>query len=432
MAGERKKGRRPFNHCGKAHGNLPHTKKILKVSTPTIDGISRIQHEYAQGSMDVWKLPCPGCGEYQELQWAHIKYKRLDDGKLDKSNEILCFCESCGELFNELSWKNGEGEWFSDVENDTIKSFRLNALVSPWMSWVEIVEEFISSYNDSEMLKVWTNTILGQVWTVDGESIDHNELFDRREQYNAVLPDGVLVLTAGVDVQDNRLEMEVVGWGENEVSWGIEYKVIHGNTAHPETWERLDQHLKKTYLHADGNILSIERTCIDSGGHRTPEVYQFCKDREYQGVYAIKGKGGTGMNILHSQSYTKRIKNLLFTIAVDTAKARLYARLAEKEPTKAGYCHFPIDSDEFQRGYDEQYFEGLTSEVKTVKMVRGRAKTDWVLKKGARNEPLDCRVYNIAAIRILNPNFAELKKRASSVTTKPRRRRGTISRGVDV
>ena len=408
----------------------PYNHKIGKFSTPTIDGASRIQHDYNRGTMEKWNLPCPGCDELHELKWANVVIPKDSEGEYDPKGEVLHTCESCGLLANEIEWKKGTGEWVALNPDAEVKSFHLSALSSPWKTWDSIVAEFWSCKDDSEMLKAWVNTVLGEPWIVDGESVEFTALYERREIYNAMVPAGVLVLTAGVDVQDDRLEMEIVGWGENKVSWGIEYKVIHGNTTLPETWDRLDQHLLKTYACEDGAKMSIERTCIDSGdGDRTAEVYKFCSDKVNRGVYAIKGKGGQGMNIVHTFSKTKKVKNTLFTIAVDTAKAVLFTRLAQIDAEKAGYCHFPTE-DGFQRGYDEKYFEGLTSEIKITKMEKGRPKTEWKLKTGVRNEPLDCRVYNIAAIEILNPNFEELKKRKTA-PVRTRRRRGTISRGVD-
>jgi len=419
----------PLTIVEKRTSTYPYTKKLLKVSSPTIDGISRIQHEYNQGTMEVWMLPCPSCGEHQELLWHGIKFDHLIDREADKIDEsagdVLYECEVCGERHDEYAWKIGEGEWQERCENESVKSFRLNALVSPWMPWINIVKEFRKSKGDSEMMKVFTNTVLGQVFIVDGDSLDSDVLYNRRTDYNALVPKDVLVLTAGVDVQDDRFEMEIVGWGENKISWGIKYLKIYGDTSLPEMWEKLDQHLRTSYACEDGSAFLISTACIDSGGHRTTETYRFCKEREIRGVWAIKGKGGSGMNIVHSYNKTKKVKNHLFTIAVDAAKARVFSRLAEKDPGKAGYCHFPSD-DEHDRKYDEEYFEGLTSEVKVVTLVRGRPKTEWKLKSGARNEPLDCRVYNVAAIEILNPNFEELKQRKTSGTSRPSRRRGAV------
>ena len=198
----------PLTIVEKRTTTYPYSYKMVKTSTPTIDGFSRIQHEYNRGSMEKWKLPCPGCGEYHELQWANIKFFRDEEtGKLDESQEVLCACPSCGSLFNEITWKSGAGEWFPAAENSTVKSFHLSALASPWKPWSAIVESFLSAKNDAEMLKVWTNTELGEPWIVDGESVDGSDLFRRREHYAAAAPGEVLVITAGVDVQDDRFEI---------------------------------------------------------------------------------------------------------------------------------------------------------------------------------------------------------------------------------
>ena len=430
----------PLTIVEKRTTTFPNTHKLVYVSTPTIDGISRIQYEFEQGSMEVYELPCPSCRAFHELKWANIIF----------GETILCLCPSCGGEFNEHRWKNQEGRWRSTraldqndtSQNNTIKSFHLSSLYSPWKSWRDIVNSFLAAKDDTEMLKVWTNTELGEPWLTPSEGINADELMERAEEYPSHhLPKGVLMLTAGVDVQDNRFELEVVGWGVNKQSWGIEYKVIHGDTSLPETWERLDQHLLKTYaMHSEANtphkdtspnLIPITCTTIDSGGHRTSEAYDFCKQREFRGVYAIKGRGGAGMNIVHNVNPTRRVGNQLFIIAVDTAKSTLLSRLAQKDPMGAGYCHFPLDDDhESSRGYDKSYFDGLTSEVRITKMVRGVVKTEWRLKSGAKNEPLDCRVYALAAFEIVNPNLEELAGgQRREVVNKPI---GTISRGVEV
>lgn len=142
--------------------------------------------------MEKWKLPCPGYGVFQELLWPNIKFDHMRDeetGKLDESKgEVLHVCEACGELSNEVTWKSGVGEWFAEAENDTIKSFHLSALYSPWKSWVDVVKNFLSSKDDTEMLKVWTNTELGEPWIEEGETVDFSELYQRREEYAAPVP----------------------------------------------------------------------------------------------------------------------------------------------------------------------------------------------------------------------------------------------------
>ena len=458
----------PLSIVEKRTKTYPYTHKMVFTSTPTIDSISRIQHEYKLGSMEEWQLPCPACGTYNSLTWnGNIRFEHMYDSdtkKLDESQEVLAVCHYCDELSNEMAWKSGRGRWLAENPESEIKSFHMNALASPWTSWIEILKSFLSSKDDIEMLKVWVNTEMGEPWFEEGDAVDYAELYNRREDYvlnaigangtgsiginsNAIapfdIPKDVLVLTCGVDVQDDRFELEIVGWGIGKASWGIEYVVIHGNTSLPDTWDKLDWHLQKRYICEDGSTMPITTTFIDSGGHRTTEVYKFCKTREYRGVWAIKGRGGSGMNIIHNFSKTKKVRNLLVIVAVDTAKSVLFTRLGQNEPDKAGYCHFPmnkmdnIENGQNSRGYDEKYFEGLTSEVRVTRMVNGRPKTEWKLKSGTRNEPLDVRVYNIAALEFLNPNFDALKRRRLSGSgrtgnTASKRKYGTVSRGVEI
>ena len=407
---------------------FPYSQKLVYTSTPTIDGFSRIQHEYLLGSMEEWRLPCPKCGTYQLIKWADITYSKTESGVLDENIEILCKCNSCEYASSELQWKAGAGQWYMNAENAEIKSFHLSALVSPWKSWKSIVKDFLSAQDDPEMMKVWTNTVLGEPW-IQGETVQAQELENRRKPYYSKIPADVLVLTMGVDIQDDRFEYEIAGWGDKKRSWGIEYGVIYGSTALPETWDRLEQYINKTFLTEDGITLGIARVCIDSGGHRTTECYKFCAKHEARGVFAIKGKGGEGFGIVHSYTRTKKVKNVLFIIAVDTVKSLLYTWLQLNDEQKAGYCSFPSEPD---AGYGEKYFQGLTSEVQVIKMVKGRPRTEWKVKPGVRNEPLDCRAYNIAAIEILNPNFEELNKRRGGKPERNIRRRGRASKGVEL
>lgn len=418
----------PLTLAEKRTTTFPHSHKKIYTSTPTIDKISRIQHEFKLGTMEEWEVPCPSCGKYHKLEWNNIKYSVDKDGKLDKTKAILAVCPSCGVLNNEYAWKSGKGKWVEHAHNEQIKSFHLSSLISPWKSWEEIVETYLSSKDDPEMLKAWTNTELGEVWVDESEAIDDIAVSKHRELYNCIVPKDVLIITAGVDVQDDRFEMEIVGWGKDKISWGIEYKVIYGDTSLPETWENLDMHLQKIYTDEKGIPMKIERVCIDSGGHRVTECYTFCKPREYRGVFSIKGIGGQGIPIIHRITQTKKIKNNLFILGVDGAKSTLYSRLIQNDKTKAGYCYFPLEKD---RNYTDDYFKGLTSEVKTTIYVKGKPKIQWVKKSGVRNEPLDCRVYATAAMEIFNPDFEYLEKIKGKTTVK-KRKVGTISKGVEV
>ncbi|MBR1487254.1 MAG: phage terminase large subunit family protein, partial [Synergistaceae bacterium] len=242
-------------------------------------------------------------------------------------------------------------------------------------------------------------------------AIEVEELESHREKYNAEIPDDVLVLTCGVDTQDDRLECEVVGWGLGKESWGIEYRVFYGDPASKEVWTMLDDFISKTWSYANGDKIGLSCTCIDSGGHCTDEVYKFCKPRARQNVFAIVGRGQEGLPSVSKPTRNNRKHVALFKLGVTTIKGVLFKRLMTEE-RGAGYCHFPIDEKNNHRGYDAVYFKGLLSEKKVVKRVKGRDKITWELRsKGIRNEPLDTRVYATGALEIFNPNFEQYARR---------------------
>lgn len=378
----------------------PYTYKHVFVSTPTIDEVSRIQHEFKRGTQSEYQLPCPACGKYQKMEWAKIHFI-LEDGRLTE-DDVLQNCDFCGEYNNEKAWKKGKGKWKENFPNEEIKTFHLSSLVSPWQSWRNIVQNFLSAKNDAEMLKVWTNTELGEVWTVDGERINFNDLIDRRFLYEKDIPDEVVLLTCGVDVQDDRFELEVLGFDVNNRLYGIEYKVLYGDTSLKSSFDNLDEHLSKIYDCGDNKQMKISSVCIDSGGHRTDLVYKFCKEREHRKVFAIKGRGGTGLHSIDGFRTTKKVKNTLFFLGVNTIKDDLHSKLLRTDENIEGYCFFPLETE---KGYNEKYFQGLTSEIRVTSYVKGRVKFEWKLKQGVRNEPLDCRVYAMASFEILRPDL---------------------------
>lgn len=398
-------------------------KKIVCVSTPTIKGVSRIEVEYEHSTQGEWNIPCPHCGEYNPLEWAYIKFDKED------LSEIEYTCRHCGAIASEYAWKSNfdKGKFIFKYPRRAVKGFHLNALASLFVSWADIVEKFLVANEEKkkgniELLKAWTNTEMGQTWEEEGEEIEMDELFNRLEEYGCEVPEEVIVLTAGVDVQDDRFEVEVVGWGEEKESWGIYYKKIYGDLKTETVWQDLDNFLGRTFETKDGRKLKILSTCIDSGGHFTQEVYKFAKKRINRRIWAIKGRGGAQTPYYSKPSTSNAYKTPLFTLGVDTGKAILYQRLAVEEPGP-NYCHFPEDEG---RGYTEEYFKGLTSEKMVMTYKKGRAQYVWKVKKGIkRNEPLDIRNYATAALEITNPI---LKKEIPESTSKPQR--NVRSRGV--
>lgn len=398
-------------------------RKEVDTSTPTIKGISRIEMEFEHSTMEEWNVPCPECGKYQELKWENLLYELDEEGEVTKTNYV---CEKCGVISTEVAWKElfEKGKYIAKHPKRKVRGFHFNSLASTFFGWSKIVKGYIQAQEalkkgNSELMKSWVNTELGLTWEAEGNSIDENSLIKRREKYNCEVPNEVILLTAGVDTQDDRFEVEVVGWGVGHESYGIIYKKIYGDLKQTEVWDRLSEFLEQTFTKADGSKMIIKATCMDSGGHFTNKVYKFCKARLARKIFAIKGYGGTEHPYISNPTKNNREKAHLFKLGVDTGKSLLYQRLAlEKEGP--GYCHFPKDEKENIRGYDETYFKGLTAEKQVLKYKKGRPYFAWELKDGIkRNEPLDCRNYAQAAVEILGAPLKKAPKQTKQTQNTP-------------
>lgn len=378
-------------------------RKTVVTSTPTNKGLSRIELEYAESTQEEWCVPCPHCGKLQPLAWSGVVF--------DKNNlkaGIFLKCEECGVLGTEREWKDSaqNGKFIARNPGVDVRGFHLNTLASSFCGWEDMVTKFLTAkatldVGDPEKMKTWVNTELGETWEEPGNQLEETELYNRREIYNAVVPDGVIVLTAGVDVQDDRIEVEVVGWGEGKESWGIRYQKIFGDMLKDQVWEDLDRFLLSPWTKADGTALPILCTCVDSGGHHTNAVYRFCHARTDRKVYAIRGQGGSNVPFIKNPTTSNRVKTPLFSIGVDAGKAILYQRL-KHQIVGPNYCHFPSNEE---AGYSEDYFRGLVAERQVVRFVKGRSVIRWEIKDAhhKRNEPLDLRNYATAALEIANP-----------------------------
>lgn len=404
-------------------------RKQVNISTPTIKGVSRIEVEYEHSSRGEWNAPCPCCGELQPLHWANIIFDK------DDLSEIRYVCEKCGVISSEVEWKERfiDGCFIHADPENPVRGFHLNTLASTLANWKEVVEKFLLANEEKkkgniELLKVWTNTEMGETWEEDGEQIEDEELMKRREKYNCEVPEEVLYLTAGVDTQDDRFEVEVMGWGPEYESWGVRYAVIYGDLKLEQVWQDLDVFLQQTFHKPDGTKLKIICTCMDSGGHFTNQVYKFCKERFRRKVFAIKGSNDSAAAYIQKPTKSNREQAYLFTIGVDTGKSWLMDRL-KLEKEGPGYCHFPKEEN---KGYDEKYFKGLTAEKKVLEYKKGRPYFVWKVKdKGVhkRNEALDCRNYATAAIEITNLPLKKPEEKKTAVGNPKAKRRGRRSNG---
>jgi phage terminase large subunit GpA-like protein len=286
-----------------------------------------------------------------------------------------------------------------------------------------MAKSFLEAKKQPEMLKTWINTALGESWEEQGETIEHEKLLERRLNYHSEsIPEDVLVLTAGVDTQKDRLELQMVGWGANYEAWVIEYKIFWGDPNAANVWQEIDNYLKKRFRTESGRILTISCTCIDSGGHHSNQVYQFTKPRQGRRVFAIKGLSTAGKPIANRPTFVGKNKAVLYGVGTDSAKEAIFARLSsEPEDTTLHFC-----SD-----LDEEYFKQLTAEKRVTKFVRGRKSLIWKQIR-PRNESLDTLVYNFAAIYILNPNYDTIQERIMTNTTKtPKKDQKTQKRGIN-
>lgn len=387
-------------------------------STPTNEGESRIADEYRAGTQEEWQYKCPNCGEYHALRYVDIEtgYTEHSDAKGRKIvviNDVQWVCPDCGFKFSEQAVKAAKQKYVAqnpEAIKNGIRSFWLNAFSSPWLSWKKIMGEWMEAKGDPNREQVVMNTRFGEPYELGDNMADALPLLKRREQYGAALPDGVLLLTASVDTQDNRLEYEVCGWGYGEESWGIVRGMILSKPDQKETWQQLDAILDRVYTFADGTGIKVARAFIDSGGHYSGFVYKYCETRAGKGRFPIRGYANRpGIPLVYKLSKDTNCAVPLLNLGVDDGKQQVFNRLGIEE-IGDGYFHFGMDGDKdlTYRGYDEVYFKGLLSEERRLVKRNGTLKNVWVPKSGVRNEPLDLRVYNLAAMQSLKPDWDRL------------------------
>jgi len=378
-------------------------KKIILVSTPTVKGISRIELEFEASDQRYYMVPCPHCDHSQRLMWSNVVWDK------DRPETASYACEECGAAWTEQQRHLAvrKGKWIATNPGGNRAGFHLSEIYSPWSTLEAMARGFLEAKKDPELLKTWVNTSLGESWEDrEGEKIAPGELYNRREDYGPEVPMDALLLTAGLDVQRDRVEMEVLAWGDGEESWNVDYKILYGDPTKDEFWQAVDDALTATYTHESGSLMQITSAVIDSGD-QTTTVYDFVKKTSHQRLFAGKGVAGAGRPVaqISRKASGKAKRNVdLYTIGVDDAKGIIFGRIRIEEPGP-GYCHFPM-------ARDAEYFEQLTSEKLVTKFRKGYPYKEWQATR-PRNEALDCRVYAFAALKILNPVWSAIQKRAS-------------------
>lgn len=415
--------------------------KIVNACSPTVEGRSRIAREYESGDQRVFEPPCPHCGHREEMRWEMVRWPE------GKPEEAMYHCPGCGagwseperqralkaagklpEFIDENGCHHGYG-WRATKPFNGHASFRASKLASPWEPMPKLAEKWVKAQSDVQLLKAFMNTQLAETWKEKGEAPEWQRLYDRRELYGRnVVPLGGVLLTAGVDVQKDRIEVELVAWGRRMQTWSIDYRVFMGDTADPDgpesPWRQLDAMLAEQWEHESGVFMQLRVMAVDTG-YNTQTVYNWCRKYPNNRVMAIKGDehGATLIGQPKPVDVMRNGKRIarglkLWHIALDIAKSELYGWLRQDRPSEddtllpVGWARFPE--------YGEEYFRQLTAEQLVSKVVRGYRRWQWE-KTRERNEALDCRVYARAAAamagidRWKEPQWAELERSLGKV-----------------
>ncbi|MGV8860173.1 MAG: phage terminase large subunit family protein [Pseudomonas sp.] len=386
--------------------------KFYFSSSPTIKGASRISDLFDGSDQRYYYVPCPTCGHMQTLEWERLHYS-----KDFRVVHYQCAGPDCDVLIEEHHKGDmlARGEWRAHAEGDgETVGFHLNALYSPlgWMDWRTLARQFekakkAQTKGDLEPMQVFYNTRLAKVWDSAQEQTKADVLMARArlEVYSlGSMPSGVLMLTGSVDVQANRLEFMVMGWGVGMERWVIDHQVIAGDPSDERTWTALDERLKARYRHPCGVGLAILAVAVDSGGHHTDEVYQFCRMRRWRNIFAIKGASKPGKPVIAQRpsmvdvtwkGQTERGGAELWFVGTDTAKDWIYNRYPFE--TGPGALHFAND-------LPDDFFAQCVAERKIARYIKGYKRIEWVKGKAERNEALDLMVYCLAMAHYLGIN----------------------------
>lgn len=390
-----------------------HRAKLFLASTPTIKGHSRIEREFEASDQRRYFVPCPHC---KGLQWLQFERLRWEPGKPDTA---AYWCEHCGSEIAEhhKMWMMDEANgacWQATAEatDPHTVGFHISALYSPigWMSWADIARDWDAAKGNDAELKTVKNTVLGETFQERGEAPDWRRLFEREKEHGlGVIPASGLVLTAGVDIQRDRIEVDVWAWGRGLESWLIDHIVLEGDPAAQSVWDDLTGLLGREWPHESGAVMRIAKMAVDSGdGRTTNQVYNWV--RHFGAGVAIPIKGTDGFNRstpVDGPTYVdvaqggRKIRRgvKLWTIATAVFKSETYRFLRLPRPeAETGDTGFPAGYVHLPHGITAEWIKQLTAEqLVTVKdKRRGYQKLEWRQSRD-RNEALDCRVYARAA-----------------------------------
>ncbi len=393
-------------------------RKRIKVSTPTISGSSAIERAYLGTDQRRYYVPCPDCAAMQPLEFQRLTWSKLG---LPAARAVYV-CRAC-EFPIENHQKTdmlARGEWVPEKPeaDPKIRGYHLSALYSPvgWMSWGQIAESFVKVHKNPEKFRVFTNTVLGETWKERGEAPEWERVRDRREPYAMrTVPAGGLVLTAGADVQKDRIVYEVVAWGRGKESWSIDYAVLPGDTANLDLedgpWKKLDTLMGRTFKHEHGAEMGVRMLAVDSG-YNTQQVYTWCRRYPLNRVIAIKGVEGGAVLISSPSAVDIKLTGKrpvrgykVWPVCGGVAKSEVYGWLRLDRPEEGaafppGWCHFPE--------YDDEFFRQLTAEhLISHRNKKGFTKYEWALIPGRENHVLDARVYARAAAQLVGIDRAD-------------------------
>ena len=386
-----------------------HRRKVLLISTPTVKDFSRIEREYEASDQRRYFVPCPHCGHRQWLEFERLKWDK------DEPETSAYHCEACETPIAEhhKTAMLAAGEWRATgvaADPSTI-GFHLSALYSPvgWLSWEAIARAWVAAQGSDEAIRAFRNTILGETWVETGEAPDWQRLYDRRERWApGTVPAGGLFLTAGADIQKDRIEVDVWAWGRGLESWLVDHIVIEGGPERTEPWAALDRLLGQTWSHENGTALALAKLAIDTGYEPTA-VYGWARRAGVAQVAPVKGTDGfnrsspvSGPTYVDASDGGKRLRRgaRLWSVAVSTFKAETYRFLRLERPTDeecAGGKAYPPGSVHLPHWVEDEWLKQFVAEqLVTVRTRRGFARLEWQ-KLRERNEALDCRVYARAA-----------------------------------